>query len=152
MKRIAATVIILLSLGSAAAAQTVASKPKPRAKRAADAAARPAALEDGVERLLDRYVLAQGGMALLLVKTRIMRGNVELSISPVPGKFEAYEKQPGKNLVVITGPGGQFIQASDGDKKWVKSPWAGVNAAGPDGADPLSGSRGDGGFKWRNLF
>jgi hypothetical protein len=155
MKRTAAATLLTLALCAAAAAQTGAPSPKPaRARKAAPAApGKSAAAEDEIERLFDRLMLAQGGMALLLVKSRVMRGNVEMSMSPAPASFESYEKMPGKSLVVIEGPGGQFIQASDGDKRWVKSPWAGVKAAGPATADPLSGgSPGAEGFKWRSLF
>jgi hypothetical protein len=79
-----------------------------------------------------------------------MRGTVEISASPIPGSFEAYEKMPKKSLFVISGPAGQFIQASDGGRKWIKSPFAGVMAAGAVADDPLSG--GSGAFKWRDLF
>ena len=152
MKRTAATLIVMLSLSASAAAQSPASKAKTaRSKKAASAAgAKASAAEDDVEKLFDRYFLASGGLAFMAIKTRIMRGTVEMSVSPVPAAFEAYEKMPKKSLVVISGPGGQFIQASDGGRKWIKSPFAGVMAAGAVADDPLSG--GSGAFKWRNLF
>jgi hypothetical protein len=155
MKRTAAALLIMLSLGGAAAAQTLASKAsRPRAKRVADGGAKSApAGVDEVEQLLDRYVLALGGVALFAVRSRIMRGNVEMSMIPVPATFQSYEKMPGKSLVVIDGPGGQFIQAADGGRQWVKSPWAGVKSASPAADDPLSGGTpGVNGFKWRSLF
>ena len=156
MKRTAAVILLTLALCAAAAAQSAASKSKPsRSNKAAatGASKSTAAADDEVERLLDRYVQAQGGAGLLAVKTRIMRGGVDLSHSPVSGKFESYEKMPQKSLIVVNMPGGQFIEASDGGKRWIKSPWAVVSLAVAE--DPLSnagGLRGAGGFKWRSLF
>src|SRR5688500_173687 len=124
MKRTAAVILLTLALYAAAAAQSAASKSKPsRSNRAAAAGASKstAAADDEVERLLDRYVQAQGGAGLLAVKTRIMRGGVDLSHAPLSGKFESYEKMPQKSLIVVNMPGGQFIEASDGGKRWIKS-------------------------------
>ncbi|HEX6182829.1 MAG TPA: hypothetical protein VFZ44_02885 [Pyrinomonadaceae bacterium] len=153
MKRTAAALLIMLSLGAAAAAQTLASKAlRPRAKRAADGGAKSApAGVDEVERLLDRYVLAQGGLALSFVRTRIVRGAVEVSFSPQPGTFEMYEKAPTKSLIVFNAPGGQFIFATDGGKMWEKSPWSGVTTRGPVADDVLRPGGGKG-FKWRSRF
>jgi hypothetical protein len=156
MKRIPAAILVMLSLCAYAAAQSVASKStRPRAKRAAaDTGSKSAATaDDEVERLLDRNVLAQGGVALFLVKTRIMRGAAEMSTSDQPGTFESYEKMPKKSLIVINAPSGQFIQASDGGMRWVKSPWGGAATAGPVADDPSSRrAPGANGFKWRSIF
>ena len=156
MKRTAATILITLSLSAAAAAQTPASKAKPtRAKKASATVASASAADDEVERVFDRYFLASGGLAYAALRTRIMRGTVEISNSPVDASFEAYEKMPRRSLIVITGPGGQFIQASDSGRKWVKSPWGGVmSAPSAGGEDVLSngGKGGSNGFKWRSHF
>lgn len=157
MKSTAAVLLMTLALCAAASAQSAASKPKPsrpnKAAASGGSKSMTAAADDEVERLLDRYVLAQGGVGLAAVKTRIMRGGVDLSLSPVSGKFESYEKMPKKSLIVVNMPGGQFIEASDGGKRWIKSPWSVVSLAVAE--DPLSnagGLRGAGGFKWRSLF
>lgn len=122
-------------------------------RAAAGRGAKPAGAADEVEQLLDRFFLAQGGAAAFAVKTRIMRGDVEISNTGLTAGFESYEKMPGKSLIVINAPAGQFIQASDAGKKWVKSPWAGVTAA-PEAAgdDFLGRDNASGGFKWRSLF
>src|SRR5688572_16541332 len=107
MKRTAAVILLTLALCAAAAAQSAAPKSKPsRSNRAAGASKSAAAADDEVERLLDRYVQAQGGAGLLAVKTRIMRGGVDLSLPHVSGKFESYEKMPQKSLIVVNMPGG----------------------------------------------
>jgi hypothetical protein len=156
MKRISAAILLTLALSAAAGAQTLASKTKPArvSKPAAERGAKPAAAAaDEVEQIFDRYFLAQGGIATFAVKTRIMRGNVETSNTGMTLGFEAYEKMPKKFMIVITGPGGQFIQASDAGKKWVNSPWGGVTAAPRAGGDDfLNRTGGAGSFKWRSLF
>lgn len=156
MKRTSAAILLALALSAAAAAQTLASKTKPARlrKAAAERGAKPAAADE-VEQLFDRFFLASGGVANLVVRTRIMRGNVELSNVGVTVGFESYEKMPKKSLIVINAPAGQFLQASDAGKKWIKSPWAGVTAAPDAGGDDFlsrGGASGAKGFKWRNLF
>jgi hypothetical protein len=157
MKRTAASILLTLALCVAAGAQSLASKTKPpRAKgHAAERGAKPAAAADEVEQLFDRYFLAQGGVAVLVVKTRIMRGNVEMSATGVSVGFESYEKMQKRSLIVINAPAGQFLQASDAGKKWIKSPWAGVTAAPNAGGDDFlsrGGTPEAKGFKWRSLF
>jgi hypothetical protein len=158
MKRIAAAILLTLALCAAAGAQSHASKTKPArvSKAAAERGAKSAAAAvDEVEQLFDKFFLASGGVANLVVKTRIMRGNVELSNTGVTVGFESYEKMPKKSLIVINAPAGQFLQASDAGKKWLKSPWAGVTAAPDAGGDDFlsrSGTSGAKGFKWRSLF
>ena len=155
MKRSLAATLITLTLCAAASAQTVAknSKPARASKPAAERGVKTAGAVDEVEQIFDRYFLAQGGLATLVVKTRIMRGNVETSNTGMTLGFEAYEKLPKKFMIVITGPGGQFIQASDAGKKWVNSPWGGVTAAPKAGGDDfLNRPEKSGGFKWRSLF
>lgn len=159
MKKTAAAILLTLALCVAAAAQSPASKSKPAGagKAAAERGAKSDddAVVDEVEQLFDKFFLASGGIANLVVKTRIMRGNVELSNMGVTVGFESYEKMPKKSLIVINAPAGQFLQGSDAGKKWLKSPWAGVTAASGAGGDDFL-SRGGGspakGFKWRSLF
>ncbi|MCA1621833.1 MAG: hypothetical protein LC795_21680 [Acidobacteria bacterium] len=155
MKRTAAAILLTLALCAAAGAQSPASGPRPpRARKAsAESVGKTADAVDEVEQVFDRYFLASGGVASFMVKTRIMRGNVETLNTGASLGFESYEKLPKKSLIVISGPGGQFIQASDAGKKWVNSPWGGVTAAPKSGGDDIL-NRPDktGGFKWRSLF
>ncbi|HEX8499584.1 MAG TPA: hypothetical protein VF659_03260 [Pyrinomonadaceae bacterium] len=155
MKRSLSALLLTLALCPAASAQAGAknSRPAGAGTAAAGRGAKPDGAADEVEQLFDRYFLAQGGMAALAVRTRIMRGNVELSGTALTLDFESYEKVPKKSLIVINAPAGQFLQASDAGKKWVKSPWAGVTAAPRAAGDDLV-NRPDrqGGFKWRSLF
>lgn len=78
---------------------------------------------DAVDQLIERNELAEGGVAKLKIRSRIMRGRVEISTSPLPGTYEYYEKTPDKKLEVVNAPSGQFIHAADGGRRWVKSPW-----------------------------
>lgn len=105
-----------------------------------------------VERLFDRNRLAQGGMAALSIKTRIMRGRVEMSESPNPGTFESYEKEPGKKLEVLNAPVGQFIDATDGSHTWEQSPWSVAVTLGGGEDESKGGASGPRSFKWRKYF
>ena len=109
---------------------------------------------DEVERLLERHVLAQGGVALFKVRTRVVRGRVELSTSPVPGNFESYEKAPDMEMGIINSPIGQFISASDGVSRWRQAPWGAATTVGLGGGENLlkEAAKGKGGFKFRNAF
>lgn len=155
MKRSLFALLLTLTLSAFAGAQSLASKTKPvRAKSpAAERGAKPEAAVDEVEQVFDKLFLASGGVATLVVKTRIMRGTVELSDTGMTAGFESYEKLPKKSLIVVNAEGGQFLQASDAGSKWVKSPRAGVSAAPRAGGDDfLSRPNSSGNFKWRSLF
>ena len=109
---------------------------------------------DEVERLLARHVLAQGGVELFKLKTRIVRGHVELSTSPLPGKFESYEKAPDMEMGIINAPIGQFISATDGVSRWSQVPWGAATTVGLGGGDSLlrEAAKGKDGFRFRNAF
>lgn len=155
MKRTAAAVLMTLALCAAAAAQSgeTQSKPARARKGAAGAAQMPAAGVDEVERLLDRFMLAQGGVAFFAIRTRITRGRVEMSDSHLSGTFETYAKRPHKVMLVANTPRGQLIEASDEGRRWVQTPWGGMTAAA-GGADEIMARAGSGkgGFKWRSAF
>ena len=113
-----------------AAAVTASTRAKSGAARPARAKAstgdegqKSGAYMDEVDRLLQRSALAQGGVAAASIKSRIMRGRVEMSESPYPGTFESYEKLPDKKLNVLNAPAGQFLQGANGDDRWQQSPW-----------------------------
>jgi hypothetical protein len=146
LKKTTAALVLLLAIVTAAPGQS--------SRARASGGARSKAAVDEVERLLERYVLAQGGVALFKVRTRIVRGRVEMSESPVPGSFESYEKGLDKELSIINAPVGQFIAATDGGKSWRQLPWGAATSVGYSGGEDLlrdaAASKGD--FKWRNAF
>ena len=144
LKQTTAVLILLLFLVAAAPGQRLRARVKGDAQDSGEE----------VERLLERYVLAQGGAALFKLKTRIMRGRVEVSDSPVPGTFESYEKAPDKELGIVNVPVGQFITGSDGVRHWQQSPWGAARVVGFAGSEDLlrEAAKGKGGFKWRNAF
>lgn len=110
---------------------------------------------DEVERLLERHVLAQGGGALFKVRTRIVRGRVDMSESPLPGSFESYAKAPDMEMSIINAPIGQYISANDGVSRWRQSPWGSatrVGLGGGSGSIAPKAEKGQDGFKWRNAF
>jgi hypothetical protein len=130
---------------------TAASGQDSRAARGAKAKAAEA--EDAVERLLDRYMLAQGGVELFKLRTRVVRGRVEMSESPVPGTFEQYEKVPHMSIMVINLLGGQFLTGANGDRRWMQTPWGETRTVASVGsADLLKQAASGKGFKWRNAF
>lgn len=150
LTKTAPVVALLLALLPAASGQSLRAGAKGGAK-AKDAV-------DEVERLLERHVLAQGGLEIFKVKTRIVRGRVEISESPVPGNFEAYAKAPNLEMSIINAPFGQFITATDGVSRWQQAPWGaatkvGLGGSGGSGSSLLpKAEKGKDGFKWRNAF
>lgn len=145
VRNTAAALLLLLALCPAAPCQSLRAK-APRGAKAADSG-------EEVERLLTRYVLAQGGVALFKLKTRIMRGRVEMSESPVPGSFESYAKAD-KEMSIVNAPRGQFIAATDGSSRWVQAPWGVATTVGFGGGENLhlEAAKGGGDFKFRNAF
>jgi hypothetical protein len=158
-RTIAATLLVLTSFAASYAqdsARVAPSRAKsdaartPRAKSPeAEESPKSGARFDEVDRLLDRSELAQGGVAAFAIKSRITRGRVEMSESPVAGSFESYEKEPDKKMNILNTPGGQFIQAADGGRSWEQSPWG--FAARLRGEDDSKGG-GARGPKWRKYF
>jgi len=131
VKRTLAAALILLATFAAARAQdarrdatfdaTV--RARSGVLRAAGERANGGAQGDAIDQLIERNEQAEGGAARMRVRSRITRGRVEISTSPLPGSFESYEKAPGKKVEVLNAPSGQFIQAVDGARRWAKSPW-----------------------------
>jgi hypothetical protein len=152
LKQTAAVLLILLALVPAAPGQSLRAGAKggPKAKETF----KGKVPVDEVEDLLLRHVMAQGGVELFKVRTRIVRGRVELSTSPLPGNFESYEKAPDKEMGIINAPLGQFISATDGVKRWRQAPWGSAATVGIGGGVSLlrDAAKGKGGFKFRNAF
>lgn len=152
LKRTTAALALLLTLVAAASAQGA----RPGAVRVAKAKAPGDKLknqDDEVEHLLDRYMLAQGGLELFKLKTRVIRGRVEMSTSPFPGTFESYEKEHGKSVMVINAPSGQFLTGTSGDRRWLQTPWGQTALDVSVGRVSLLEQAAAGkGFKWRNAF
>jgi hypothetical protein len=109
---------------------------------------------DEVEQLLVRNVLASGGAAVFKVRTRIVRGRVDLSVSPVPGTFESYEKAPDMEMSIINAPIGQYISATDGVSRWRQAPWGAATSVGLGGGEGFlkEAAKSKGDFKFRNVF
>ncbi|HWS85746.1 MAG TPA: hypothetical protein VN282_02045 [Pyrinomonadaceae bacterium] len=138
-----AALLLLLALVPAARAQTPGAGAKVRGE------------VDEVEQLLLRNVLAQGGVNLVKLRSRVVRGRVELSTSPAAGSFESYEKAPGMEMSIINTPTGQFISATDGVSHWRQAPWGATTttvglSAGENLLKEAAKVKGD--FKLRNAF
>lgn len=154
MKKMTTAVALLLSLGAFAFGQgaRVTSRRAEPPRQSADAAQATAQVDE-VERLLDRHMLAQGGVALFKLRTRTMRGRIEMSDSPLAGTFETYSKAPAKAMLVANTPRGQIIEASNGSQRWMQTPWGELkSAAGAGDAMLARAASGKGVFKWRNAF
>lgn len=169
MKRtLAAITLILTSFAAAAHAQAERSaaapnKPMraksgdpylPRAKSSTlDKSVKSGEQGDAVDQLIERNEQAEGGPARLKIKSRIVRGRVEISTSPLPGSFESYEKAPGKNVKIINAPEGQFIQAADGVRRWSKSPYnLSVTLPEDEGESTESDASGVRPARWKKYF
>ena len=167
MKNIAAAATILLSLAAVAHGQ---SRPaanqlmtpvarglakndgRARAESAKAAAEKPRATPDEVDRLLELWDLAQGGAALNRLSTRVTRGRIEMSDSPLTGSFEKYMKRPHKAMMVANTPRGQILDVSDGARHWVQTPWGAAVSTGYGDEVMARPSAGKGGPRWREYF
>ena len=168
MKKNVAAVIVLLSLGgvasgqnrpaagpltTSASARASARGARPsRAEPAKGERARPQSSADDVDRLLELWDLAQGGPALARLKTRIVRGRIEMSDSVLTGTFEKFLKEPRKVMMVANTPRGQLIEVSEGTRGWMQTPWGGAASAGYGGEGLGSASAGKGGARWKEYF
>lgn len=130
LKKFAVVAALLCAVPQAAAAQTARGGGK-----AQGASAQPSKVRshggrvvkggETVESIFARNVAGLGGVAALSrIKSHIMRGHVNHSLSPIPGTFETYYKSPGQTLLVMNTPMGQFIQGFDGRTSWVQTPGA----------------------------
>jgi len=152
LKNRTSLLVILLALHTAAPGQSLHAGATKGAK-VKESADKLKGSGDEVEQLLQRYVLAQGGVALFGLRTRVIRGRVELSESPLPGTFESYSKGLSKELTVVNAPMGQFITAKDKGSRWQQAPWGTATAVGFGGEEALLEQAANGkGFKWRNAF
>jgi hypothetical protein len=165
-RTLAATLLILTAFAAAhAQAERSAASNKPgRAKSGdpylprvksltADRNLKAVTGDEEVERLFARNLLALGGVATFKLKTRITRGRVEMSESPIPGSYESYEKVPGKKMEVLNAPIGQFIYTADAGRRWGKSPWGvAVSLGGGEGGSEGGGASGSPAFSWRRYF
>lgn len=162
MKRTLAVITLTLAAFNAAHAQdarrAAASNTPARAKSgakfaASDKSPKASAGDEEVERLLLRNVMALGGVAFAKIKTRIVRGRVEMSESPIPGTYELYEKLPGRKMEVLNAPIGQFIYTTDAGSRWGQSPLSAAFSLGrgEDKADG-DGAPGSPAFNWRRFF
>jgi len=152
LKMLTAVAALLLC----AATQTAAAQTTRAGKKVAGASAQPSkGKNDGrqgepvakggetVESIYARNLAGLGGLAALSrIKSHIMRGHVNHSLSPLAGTFETYYKNPGRMLLVMNTPVGQFIQGFDGRLSWIQTPGASASlptkrAAGT--LDPASG-------------
>ena len=168
MKKNVAAVIVLLSLGGVASGQNrPAARPlntsasarasakgarPPRAESAKGEPAKSKATVDDVDRLLELWDLAQGGSALDSLSTRIMRGRIEMSDSPLTGTFENYMTKSRQFMLVANTPRGQILDVKDGDKRWVQTPWAGVVSTGYDEESLARVASGKGGPRWKEYY
>lgn len=113
--------------GAAARAQTPAAQtPAPAAQ------AKPETKADeqlpAAEMLFDKYLKALGGEAALdKVKSRVMRGSIEIAPMGVKGTFETSQKAPQMSVTTMNLTGlGTMQQGYDGAVGWSKDPFTGL--------------------------
>jgi hypothetical protein len=118
--------------GASARAQTAAQTPAPAAAPAAPAQAKPEAKADeklpAAELLFGNYVKGLGGEAALdKLKSRVMRGTIEIAPMGVKGTFESSQKAPQKSVTTMNLTGlGVMQQGFDGAVGWSKDPFTGL--------------------------
>jgi outer membrane lipoprotein-sorting protein len=87
------------------------------------------------KKIISKYVKATGGeKAQKKVKTRVMKGSVEIPAAGLKGVIKVYTAAPDKSLTktVLSGVG-EIIEAFDGTKGWSSNPLQGLrDRSGPD--------------------
>jgi hypothetical protein len=98
-------------------------KPNP-VVRTADAKPTTAAKLPTVKEVLDKYVAAIGGRAANeKIKTRSMKGTVELAPMGIKGTAESFAAAPGKSYTKMNLAGvGEIIEGFDGTTSWSVNP------------------------------
>ncbi len=81
-----------------------------------------------LDTVLARYVEAIGGQARIeKLSSRVIEGEVEMSLVPGTFALRVLAKAPDRQLSVITIPGfGEMQEGYDGTNAWVKNPMVGV--------------------------
>ncbi len=84
--------------------------------------------QPSVAQILDRYVEATGGRAALeKLRTRVMKGNVEVTALGASGQFSARSKVPDRQVSVIDFSGfGSIREGFDGTNAWTAAPLQGT--------------------------
>lgn len=122
MKKAFPILLSLLLIAAAASAQNA-----PRKAAQAPASSADSSLPT-VDQILDRYVQALGGRAVISkVSSRVSKGTVEIPTLGVTGSFESFEKAPNKSLAKIMLTGfGEVRQGFDGTVAWSQDPQSGI--------------------------
>ena len=98
-------------------------------RRAAAAAAQPAANLPTADQILDKYLQAVGGAAAVQsISTRIEKGTFISGDSKLP--YEVYAKAPNKRVAITHQPDGDTINAFNGTSGWLE-----ITAPAPPGRD-----------------
>jgi hypothetical protein len=103
-------------------------KPEPTpAAKTPEAKPTPVAKLPTVKEILDKYAQALGGReAFEKIRTRTMKGTVELAPMGVKGTVEIYQSAPDKSYNKLTLNGiGDIIEAFDGKTAWTINPLQG---------------------------
>ena len=135
MKRKLTRVFLGLVMAVCTIAKDFSGKPEAKAPAAQTSSSAPT-----VDQVLEKYVQGLGGKAAIeKVKTRIMKGSIELPAtgdagSIVPGTIEIYMKAPDKRMSVVNIPGSGIDQRGfNGSTGWYVDPDEGPkNLGGQD--------------------
>ncbi len=91
---------------------------------------KPADSSANIERILDNYVQALGGRAVLeKVTTRVMIGNL-VTQGGMSAPLEVLEKAPNKTFTTFRTPNGVTLMGFNGAIGWTQSPEGGLREAG----------------------
>jgi hypothetical protein len=90
-----------------------------------------------VEQIFERYTEAVGGQqAIESVTSFKTRGTFETSAARIQGTFEAWGKNPNKNVMRITFPQFEIKKGFDGENQWVQTPFGTFSST--EGATEMS--------------
>ncbi|HEX8636480.1 MAG TPA: hypothetical protein VF692_00345 [Pyrinomonadaceae bacterium] len=123
LKTITLLSLVLTFSISAFGQTTTTVKPQP-ALKPAEAKPATAVKLPTVKEILDKYVVAIGGRAANeRIKTRTMKGTIELAPMGIKGTVESFAAAPGKSYTKMNLQGiGEIVEGYDGTTAWTINP------------------------------
>ncbi len=124
MRKTGSLILLTMLVATVCAAQT-----SPRRKQTEAVQTSSIESERELDRILEKFVAAQGSpQALMRVRTRVMRGLIEIPNLGLNGSVSSFAKSPDKALIVFDVPGrpGQLLEGYDGQSGWAQTPLTGA--------------------------
>jgi hypothetical protein len=122
--KLIAFLTLVFAVASSAFGQKAETSGKSSAKTAASNSSASSAKLPSAKQILDKYVEAVGGRAANeKIKTRLMKGTIEMAPMGIKGTVESYAAAPDKTYTKMNIAGiGEIVEVFDGTNSWSVNP------------------------------